>query len=474
MRHNIYLIILLFCSFAQGDPLQDTLKDLDWSQAISFYAKDITHNKVIIDFHGSRSQPPASTLKLITATLALTNLGPNYQFKTSLNAYGKIKKSKLDGFIEITFGGDPKFSRFTLRKWFKQLKKSGISTIKGNINLIDPPSINPPGRLSNELNDCYGRMPSSASIDQNCSIIKVEGTQQNVLANLVTNTRTEGLINNQVTSTRHCRYQGDEPSAHLIFHDKTAILNLYQDNKAITLTGCIHPKHFPVQVTIAPPKNSFLKNQILDALKRNNMTLQGNIRIIPKPLGTQKQAILHKQQKSMPVKTLLKRLLLNSDNHIAEALYYGSTQNKIKQPYWLNAEKNAKTTLKTLGLNFSNAAILDGSGLSRYNHIQTKQMVQLLEVIYKSPKLRPYILKYLPASGRTGTLSYRFRHPNLRNIIQAKTGTLKDVLGLSGYLTHQQRIIAFSMALDGNKNSYGLYMSKENKLFNNLLNRISS
>jgi serine-type D-Ala-D-Ala carboxypeptidase/endopeptidase (penicillin-binding protein 4) len=467
------LIALILFPFAGAQSLQGVLRGLDHHNAVSFYAKDITNNKVISNFHGSRSQPPASTMKLITATVALTNLGPNYRFTTSMDVYGTQHQNTLDGLIEITFNGDPQFSRFTLRKWFKLLKSKGISTFRGNVNLIDPPSITPPGRLSNELYDCYGRMPSVATIDQNCSIIKIKGTKQNQLAELETNTQTEGLINNQVKTTRTCRYHENEPSGHLVFHDKTSILNLYQQNQNVTLTGCIHPKHFPVQITVAPPKKHFLKNQILAALRKNHITLLGDIKIIPHQQGSSKKLLIHKKQRSKPVKTLLKRLLLNSDNHVAESLYQRSTQSKPSHPYWIKAEEKTKATLKSLGLNFEDAAILDGSGLSRYNHIQTKQMVQLLETIHKSPKLKHYILKYLPVSGKSGTLGNRFRHKKLKRIIQAKTGTLKDTIALSGYLTHQKRVIAFSLAIDGNKNTYNSYMPKENNLFKLLLKQIN-
>ena len=204
-------------------------------------------------------------------------------------------------------------------------------------------------------------------------------------------------------------------------------------------------------------------------MRRSHITLIGDIKIQKKPSGSNKKLILHKKHKSKPVKKLLKRLLMNSDNHIAEALYLQSSKPNPVLPSWLGYEQQAKSTLKKLGINFDSASILDGSGLSRYNHITTKQMVNLLEVVYKTPSLRNYIWKYMPVSGTSGTLFRRFRSSSLKGKIRAKTGTLKDTSTLSGYIVHKKHIAAFALAVDGNKNCYDDLKKIENQLFKRVL-----
>jgi D-alanyl-D-alanine carboxypeptidase/D-alanyl-D-alanine-endopeptidase (penicillin-binding protein 4) len=55
-------------------------------------------------------------------------------------------------------------------------------------------------------------------------------------------------------------------------------------------------------------------------------------------------------------------------------------------------------------------------------------------------------MESLPVSGRDGTLSYRMSKDGMQGRVFAKTGTLRDVSALSGYLHRADgRKIAFSM-----------------------------
>lgn len=68
----------------------------------------------------------------------------------------------------------------------------------------------------------------------------------------------------------------------------------------------------------------------------------------------------------------------------------------------------------------------DGSGLSRYNLVSARQLV---DVLLDQPKLS----QLLPGGGE-GTLSRRFLQGPAAGQVRAKTGTLGNVSGLAGYL----------------------------------------
>jgi D-alanyl-D-alanine carboxypeptidase/D-alanyl-D-alanine-endopeptidase (penicillin-binding protein 4) len=92
----------------------------------------------------------------------------------------------------------------------------------------------------------------------------------------------------------------------------------------------------------------------------------------------------------------------------------------------------------------------DGSGLSQLDTVTTSFMVNFLTKAFNS-KVGKQFYKYLPASGMSGTISYRMGG-KLLGRVHAKTGTLAGVSTLSGYvLTAKNHRVSFSIMLNNLK-----------------------
>ena len=76
----------------------------------------------------------------------------------------------------------------------------------------------------------------------------------------------------------------------------------------------------------------------------------------------------------------------------------------------------------------------DGSGLSRYNLVSPRFLTALLARMDASAS-REVWRAALPLAGTDGTLEGRMRDGPLNQRVLAKTGTLRGVRTLSGYLT---------------------------------------
>ena len=123
---KVFLSVLFIFSFLYsynqvftGDSLYinkvfGILTDSSWQGAIvAITAKDLTDNKLLIDYNGSLKLTPASIVKLITTGAALHILSPSYRFKTEFYYTGEIHDSILNGDIIIKGYGDPTlYSRF--------------------------------------------------------------------------------------------------------------------------------------------------------------------------------------------------------------------------------------------------------------------------------------------------------------------------------------------------------------------------
>ncbi|PZD71436.1 D-alanyl-D-alanine carboxypeptidase [Acaryochloris thomasi RCC1774] len=89
--------------------------------------------------------------------------------------------------------------------------------------------------------------------------------------------------------------------------------------------------------------------------------------------------------------------------------------------------------LGDLGVDPSQYRQKDGSGLSRYNLASPATLVTTLRGMSRTPNWSTFYHS-LPSAGESGTLRNRLKP--LRGQVRAKTGTLRGVRALSGYLQH--------------------------------------
>ncbi|MEO1692646.1 MAG: D-alanyl-D-alanine carboxypeptidase/D-alanyl-D-alanine-endopeptidase [Cyanobacteria bacterium J06631_6] len=117
---------------------------------------------------------------------------------------------------------------------------------------------------------------------------------------------------------------------------------------------------------------------------------------------------------------------LRSDNAYANALlsYMGGSQ-------------SVQQALTGLGIDTNGYRLRDGSGLSRNNLATPRTLVSTLRAMYHG-RGHDVFLASLPVAGISGTLKNRLRQTSAEGTVRAKTGTLRGVRALSGYLDHPE------------------------------------
>lgn len=148
---------------------------------------------------------------------------------------------------------------------------------------------------------------------------------------------------------------------------------------------------------------------------------------------------------SAPLPALITELLSSSDNLTAEALLKelgaragsGTTKDGIAA---------ARTALTKLGVDLASVTMVDGSGLSRADAVPCRTLQRLLQLSAR-PELRP-IADGLAVAALRGTLATRFVNTELAGNLRAKTGTLSGVSALAGFVT-SDRLLTFSTVLNG-------------------------
>ena len=143
---------------------------------------------------------------------------------------------------------------------------------------------------------------------------------------------------------------------------------------------------------------------------------------------------------SIPVDSIYKRMMEESDNFIAEQILLmagGVIADTLKTE--IAIDHMLENHLQDLP---DEPQWVDGSGLSRYNLVTPRSMIQLLIKIKKEiPQER--LFNILATGGKSGTLKNSYVAP--LPYIFAKTGTLRNNHSLSGYLKAKSgKILIFS------------------------------
>lgn len=153
-------------------------------------------------------------------------------------------------------------------------------------------------------------------------------------------------------------------------------------------------------------------------------------------------AAVYATSQGASVATQINRMLLVSDNEIAEGLHKMVGNELGKGASWTGARTAQSDALARQGLTVT--ADYDGSGLSRADRVSPQQLAIILDRAQDPghPELWPLrSAQGMPTAGRTGTLSASYGRFSTTpsscaaGRLWAKTGTLNDVVALAGFTT---------------------------------------
>lgn len=154
-----------------------------------------------------------------------------------------------------------------------------------------------------------------------------------------------------------------------------------------------------------------------------------------------------------PLSVVLERCNVDSDNLYAESLAKLAGQKVTGQAgTWASGTAVIRMQLKDkLGAELASEFVLaDGSGLSRNNRVSAEGMTRWLKVMSDDKSCGEMFVNSLALAGEEGTLRKRFRGAKLKNEVRAKSGYIREVRTLSGYVTNPTsgRRVAFSVLVN--------------------------
>lgn len=178
-------------------------------------------------------------------------------------------------------------------------------------------------------------------------------------------------------------------------------------------------------------RDIFMK-KFFEKLDESGIAHPGQYRYEPVPQGNVQLLC----ERSHTLDQILMRMLKQSDNLYAEALFYqlGAKEGQRYPSARVSARKVCDF-ISSLRLNPDDYYVADGSGLSLYNYTTCQVIVRALRYAWQRNNIFLHLYPALPVAGDDGTLRSRMRSGYAFENVHAKTGTLRGVSTLAGYAT---------------------------------------
>ncbi len=195
-----------------------------------------------------------------------------------------------------------------------------------------------------------------------------------------------------------------------------------------------------------PDPKTYAASLLVRALKKGGV--QGALQVGYGPAPEEQPLIA--DMPSPPLSKLLYSVGKWSDNFTAEMLLKIMGAESARPGTSAGGVAVVRDELAKMGVDTQGLVMVNGSGLFDGNQVAPRHLTDTLVAAYRDPAICAEYLAHLAVSGSDGTLKTRLEDLPRTRMVRAKTGTLRDVIALSGYvLGDPERSLAFSFLANG-------------------------
>ena len=440
------LLILGLAAHSAPNSINDAISDSEINKdAISVSVKTANTGKVLYEHQANKPIPPASTQKVVTATVSMDTLGDNFEFTTSLY---KTTNNEL----QLKLSGDPNLSRSDLNSLMKVAKSKNIVEPKAfyiDDFVMDSTEWGEGWQWDDDLNPLMPKF-SSYNLDKNLLTIIIDPAQVK---------GAPGIIKPETfypVTFMNLSVTGDQNS-----------INLSRNNHispdVITVNGEINSR-LSFQFPVNAPKRYF-SIKLEEAIRNAKIEFYDRFIQRKTPLNN----IYLVSEIKHPIDPVLTDIYKNSNNMSAETLF------KVAGGKFVNNTGAIKNSVKMFDeyckkndLNNENIRITDGSGVSKNNLMTADFMTDFLVLQTKQNNFEKYMQTF-PTAGE-GTLKNRMLY--FKDTIYAKTGTLSDISAICGYIkTRNGNLVAFDIMINDPKSSSSAKKTTEEQIIRAIYNK---
>jgi len=414
---------------------------------------------------------PASNQKIITGSVAVAQLGPEYRWTTTLLARGPIRRGVLDGDLVVRGDGDPSISTsmrgdalVPLRDLADSLRARGITRIRGRVAPAPSPFTDAPlgyGWAWDDLDEPYGAGVDALYFNEGFTQILVRAGARpgdpvrattrpaSTFPPLIVRASTiaRAMTGGDSTRIRPGLTVGYDSSHTGVLVAGTIVAG---DTAVLELALRDHPAAFAAALREALRSRGIA----VDEARRDSTALLDSLVALRSP----------------PLRDVMRAFEKPSQNQIGELLFKTIALHATGIGRADSAQHVVEKQLVAWGAEPDGFAVRDGSGLSRHDYVSPRTLVKALDAMRRHPDFRVFY-DALPIAGVDGTIDKRMRGTPAQGNVHAKTGYIDKARSLSGYVTTPDgQMLIFSMLC----NNYTVPTATVNRVQDSVAARLAS
>lgn len=425
-----FLLAVLSCAL-KAQPLAQRLDSLLFNDPmlktseVGISVFDLTTGRMLFQHQDEKLYRPASTEKVVTSVSALATLGLDYTMDTRLQYTGKIENDTLKGNLYLVGGFDPEFMDEDLDSLVDVIAQSGIryiaDTLAADVSMTDSVYWGN-GWSWDDVPASFQPYMSPLMLNRGCVDVTVIPTQKDSLPQVVCVPASDYYqVDNDGVShqpkaerlqiTRNWLYHGN--LIHIsgnVTKETTRTLSIYNSKEFFFRTFAQRLKAKGI---------GFNQTTFADCPENDSLTVFSSLFTLKRPIVE-----------------VLKQMMKESDNLCAESMFYHMAKNHVNHK-WVSDNDGSDAInqfiKEKLGLNPEYYNIVDGSGVSLYNYISPRLLLEYLKYAYYHTDIFQPFYESLPIAGIDGTLEHRMKKGKAYRNVHAKTGTVTGVSSLAGY-----------------------------------------
>jgi D-alanyl-D-alanine carboxypeptidase/D-alanyl-D-alanine-endopeptidase (penicillin-binding protein 4) len=372
----------------------------------------------------------ASNVKLVTSAAALSRLGPEYRWRTTV--FGPAQTGgrwlgpggEMTGDLYLRGAGDPALSSEDLGELAASLTAQGLRKVRGALvvdaSFFDATRLGP--AYDQKLESAAFRAPSSAaSLNGNAvTVTVIPGPRAGTAARIAVEPASPYF-----TVSGKILTAASGPAIPLVETEEAG------GQTRIVVSGRVRlgsePRAF-VRRVVHP--DLYLGHTFLQVLRRRGITVEKPLRLEALPGEGYRALAAHE---SAPLAVVIHDLNKRSSNFAAEQVLRTLGAEVVGRPgSWDKGLEAVARYLESLGIARAAYKMTNGAGLYDSNRFTAEQLTTVMRAALRDFRIASEYLASMAVAGTDGTLGQRMAGTVAQRFVRGKTGTLANVSCLSG------------------------------------------
>jgi serine-type D-Ala-D-Ala carboxypeptidase/endopeptidase (penicillin-binding protein 4) len=394
---------------------------------------------------------PASNMKLFTTAAALSTLGPNFIFRTTVESSAAPDPEGLVPDLVLVGRGDPNLGSravpyqfnsperlpadLDFEKLADQVVAKGVREVTGNLYADDTYYVYQPYGTDWAVDDLYwdyGAPITALAFNDNSLKLQIRPAA-------FAGPKAQIFID---AGDGYYKIVDDVKTTSSRIPAKVEI-NRFPGSMELDIWGHVPLNSDAVDEGVSiqnPPL--YIGDMFRKLLEQRGVRVDGRVvvrELTPAeaagkvaPQAPERRVILAEHD-SLPLSQDIKVMLKVSQNLHAEMLLRSMSRVLDNQGSLDDGLEILKGFAQKIGIAPDEVQFAGGSGLSRDALVTPDALIKVLQFMARAPYFQPFY-DALPVAGVDGTLADRFHHTALQGLIHAKTGSMEHVNALSGYM----------------------------------------